>query len=364
MAIKIGTASYGGKNKNFFKLKDGDSIFRILPPLGEMAESGRWSVFWNVHYGYKNSAGKLRVFQSPLVKDRKTKMVQVPDAALERIEQLKARLEQAKASGDQKTVEALGKLVGLPPKVMGQFNLDNNHYVNAIDQQGNIGVLKLRHRAKLALDTAIKALRDKGVDPLSVNDGRYFVFRRSGTSLDTSFQVFPFQNERVIEGVGKVYVDVVHKLTDDIINRLEREAGQLNKLFKCPTAEEVARIVKEGPKAVDEIFDSVGGEDTSSDEGFEDDVPVGTTSVAGTVTEPASPVMPRVSEHLVPQPSMVAAPVAPVAAPVSMVSTSMLSGYAQPVAANTPSPMSAPPATTEQTVSEMYNEDFLKSLGL
>ena len=67
--MKLGQAKYGGEyvKKNNYKLKDGEQVYRILPPMGELAEQGRWSVFYNVHFGYKNSEGKLRPFQSPEV---------------------------------------------------------------------------------------------------------------------------------------------------------------------------------------------------------------------------------------------------------------------------------------------------------
>ena len=184
--MKLGKAKFGFTQKKYFKLKDGDSKFRILPPMGDLADDGKWSMFYKVHYGYKNTKGKLRVFQSSLVVNRKTKMVEVPDAADQRVKDLKAKLEAAKAAGQKAVVEKIGPLVsGQKP----MYNVDSNHYMNVIDDQGNIGVLKLRHRAMEALKVQLSKLREKGVDPLSVENGRYFVFTRSGNGLDTSFAV-------------------------------------------------------------------------------------------------------------------------------------------------------------------------------
>src|ERR1700676_1574495 len=90
----FGKAKFGGNKRTCFKLKDGDSTYRVLPPMGECAEEGIWSKFQSVHYGYKNSKGESRAFQSPLVRNGKTKMVEVPDAALERIQQLTAKLDE------------------------------------------------------------------------------------------------------------------------------------------------------------------------------------------------------------------------------------------------------------------------------
>lgn len=238
--MKIGKSKYGGQQKKYWKLKDGESVFRILPPLGELADDGKWSIFYKIHYGYKNAEGKSRPFQSCEVKNRKG-MAEVGDSALDRINLLKGKLEAAKVAKDKKAQDTLLKLVGGAKSI---YNLDSNHYLNAIDEQGNIGVLKLRHRAKLALDATIKELRDKGIDPLSVDNGRFFSFRRSGNALDTSFQVTVKKQVLNVEGVGQVEKDLVHKLTQDIIDRLRSEAAELNKIFKAPTAEEVAQIVK------------------------------------------------------------------------------------------------------------------------
>ena len=38
--MKIGKAKYGAGKKTYFKLKDGDQTFRILPPLGDLADDG------------------------------------------------------------------------------------------------------------------------------------------------------------------------------------------------------------------------------------------------------------------------------------------------------------------------------------
>lgn len=331
---KVGKAKFGGEyvKRKYWKLKDGESTFRILPPIGDSAcESGRWSHFYNVHYGYKNSAGQMRVFQSPLVKNRKTRMVEVPDAALERIEVLKVKQSQLKTAGDDTGSKKIGDL-------LQQYNLDNNHYVNAIDEQGNIGILKLRHRAKLALDATIKSLRDAGVDPLDSETGRFFVFRRSGNGLETTFQVGIKQRELNVEGVGKVKQDIVHVLDESILNRLSKEAADLEKLYKRPTAEEVARIVKESDllsgrsRAVDEILDAKS-DGTTNDTGADDDY-----------QEPATAAAPIAA--------------APTAAPVAQAAQAPA-----PAAKAATFTQSVAPKTTAQAITEQTDEDFLASLG-
>jgi hypothetical protein len=340
MSVKIGNAKYGGDyvKKKYAKLKDGEAVFRILPPIGDLAEKGIWSQFYSIHYGYKNSQDKMRPFVSPLVKNRQTKMIEQPDAALDFINKGKAELDKAKASGNAALAEALNKKFG--PK--GQFNLDSNHYVNAIDTQGNIVILKMRHRAKLALDATIKRLREAGVDPLSVNDGRFFVFRRSGTGLDTTYQVDILKEKISVPGVGNVEKEVIHALTPELIERLGKEAGELNKLFKRPTSDEVARIVKEGARAVDEILDTGKDKSEEPEDTFEDESDYEAPTAAKAETAPAS------------------APVSQAAAPAPTVTAQATPSAAAPKAES----LSTPAKTTAQAINEQSDADFLKSLGL
>ena len=357
MSDIFGTSNYGGSyvKKNWFKLKDGEAAYRILPALGELAKEGRWSVFWKVHYGYKNSAGQLRTFESPFVKNNKTKMVEVPDAALERIEKLKAQFEEAKKTGNKELIAKLDKLVGQK----GQFNLDSNHYLNVIDEAGNIGILKIRHRAKIALDDEIKRLRADGVDPLRPDNGRVFVFRRSGMGLDTTFKVTVKQETVDVPGFGPMKRDIVHKLTAEIGDRCAVkqnngsfryvEAANLATLYKKPTAEQVARFVKEGAVAVDEILDAKatgGSEGTSGGEDYDDSGEYSAEPASQAAA--AAPVITPVATALAPTPAPVQAAPAPVA--VAPVQTLAEAPKVTQVAA---------PAVVDQS-----DADFLKSLGL
>lgn len=352
--MKLGNARYGAEytKKKYFKLKDGESVFRILPPMGELADKGIWSVYHSVHYGYKNSEGKLRTFLSPLVVNRANKMIESPDAALEFIERIKAQIEAAKAKGDKATMDKLQEFAG---GQKSRFNLDKNHYLNAMDLQGNIGVLKIRHRAKLALDATIKDLRSKGIDPLSPTEGRFFVFRRSGNALDTSFQVTVYAETIEIANIGKVQKEVVHALTQDIVDRLKSEAAELDKIFKKLTSEEVLRIVSQADpktgisKAVDELF-STSAPANAGDEGDEEDDTNPYQAPAASAPAAAPAAAPQAAA---PAPTYTppAAAQAPAQAPAAM--------YTPPPAAQVQAP-----ATTAQAVASTPDLDFLAGLGV
>jgi hypothetical protein len=252
------TPNYGPKTtfkkKNRYSMEDGDVVFRILPqPKGTNAQrSPQWSEYHSLHFGYKNSEGKSRPFRSTLVK--KNKEVVVGDPALERLNELKAKLEQA-PPGTPLAAKLQG-LVGF----QGTYNVDNNHYMNVIGLDGNIGVLKLRYTAKQALDAEIAKLRAAGVDPLSFDNGRFFVFSRSGKFRDTTFTVRPYTEQ--VDAVTSR--QVVHKVTAEILARLETEGFDLTSdevAFKV-TIDEIKQIVDQSDlltgksPAVDRIIDA------------------------------------------------------------------------------------------------------------
>jgi hypothetical protein len=358
MAVTIGGADGGYSKKKTFKIKDGDNVYRILPSLGfnGKAPDGRPFKFWNVHFGYKTPEGKIRVFQSPEVKNRDTKMVEKNDPAKERIEKFKAALEAAKTAKNKAQIDLLAPLVsGQKP----MYNMDNNHHCNAINEQGEIGVLKIRHKCKLALDAVIKSLRAKGIEPLGADNGRFFVINRTGTALETTFTVTVKKKLMNIEGVGEVEQDIVHKLTPDIIARLEAEAADLDSLFLRPTSEEVARIVAESDVAtgkspnIEEILKGKSAEQTGEEQ----------------EPEGEEPPMPTLSNAT---PTVVANPLG---APLSSAVTTPLAQPAQSLSQAPPAqpaPTQAAPAVSVQAmaapkaaapVSEMSDEEFLKSLG-
>jgi glucan-binding YG repeat protein len=343
--MKMGKAQYGSRNvsRKYFKLKDGEQAFRILPPLGDLADEGRWSVFHSVHYGYKTSDGKQKPFISPEVKNRKTNMIEVADAAKDRITTLKAKWEEARKDPESPVFKKLNDLVG----PTGMYNLDNNHYMNVIDAQGNIGILKLRHKAKLALEAQIKSLGTDGVDPLSADNGRFFVFTRTGKGRDTTFGVHVLKEKMTVAGVGLVERDVVHSLDEETIKRLAKEAGELDKLFRKPTGMEVKRIVDSSDlmTGVSTFLDQMFAKKSENAEAAQDD---GDGDTPDAQPEPAQAQAAPVAAAPAPQAA------APTPAPVAQA--------AAPAPKATP-PKAAAPKTTAAALNEMSQDDFIAALN-
>lgn len=377
----FGKAKFGGNKRNWWKLKDGENgPYRILPPMGDLQEEGRWSFFYDIHYGYKNTKNELRTFQSPLVKDRKTKEVTSPDAALDRITQLKALLEKSKKEGDEKQVAKLLELVG---GKKSRYNLDKNHYMNVVDLQGNVGILKIRHRARLALMAVIDKLRSNGVEPLDPETGRYFTFTRSGMGQETVYQVNVYKKKLTVEGVGEVEQDLVHVITKELADRCVvekadgtftyKEAARLDRLFAKPTSEEVAKIVELGAPAVDAILDSKGTVADQDDSGLEDDETPATPAAPAATTPTADPELANrlaTAEAAAKAQANAKAVAEAAKASEEAKAEATVKAAAAEVKAAAAEAKTATPAkaaahkTTAQTVTEQSDEDFLKTLGL
>lgn len=271
MSVKIGKSldSVKGKRKNYFKLKDGDNVYMILPALGDLAESGQWNAYHATVYGYKNSQGKLRSFASNKVVNRKTKMVEVPCLATDRAEQLQAQYAEALKN---RNVEEAKRLKSLKER----YNVDKKYYVNAMTLDGTLGILKVPYKAMEALRQEIKRQESAGVDVRDVENGRFMLFRRSGTGLDTIHQVATYREKIQVQGLGEVEKEKVATLSNDILARLKDEVSlNLKNIVRVLSVDEVTRLVKAdmaGDMAtVDSILDKNSREDDSDDSGDESD---------------------------------------------------------------------------------------------
>ncbi|HBI01195.1 MAG TPA: hypothetical protein DDY18_06180 [Flavobacterium sp.] len=278
--MELGKAKYGS-GKTVFKIQDGDNVYRILPPMGKLAKQGKWYEYYRVEWGYKNSAGKNRPFQDVRKVNYQNKMVEVESDAHLRREALKAEkdalVKTLRANPQDAAALARAKTV---TEELKRYNLDAKYYLNAIDLQGKIGLLKIGSRAFKLLKTQIEDLRKTGVDPLSIENGRFFNFNRSnptGNFNDTAYQVTVYQENVQIN--GKTYKeDKVHVIDQSIIDRLSDEAYELSGMYPVLTAIQVSQIVKEGATAVDRLL-GAGNETASDDDGGDDEETTQSTPV-------------------------------------------------------------------------------------
>lgn len=349
--MKVGTAKYG-VGKKIFKIKDGDNVYRILPPLGNLADVGKWAKYYRVEWGYKNSKGENRPFQDCRVVNRENKMVEVESAAYLKREELKKNKEAIVEAFKNK--QATQEQVKEATELTRRYNLDCKWYLNVVNLNGEIGLLKIGHKAKQSLDAAIEKLRKRGVDPLSLENGRFFNFYRNnpGTGfrdITTEASVYCENVQATINGqTAMVQQEKVHVMDDTFISRLATEAFELADMYPTPTADEVARMVKEGAPAVDEIL------------GFSDRNSKKSTETAVAKTEVATPAVtpePNTTPVNVEQPTTNDSTIT-TATPSVKNDTVVVSKTDNNAPTNTEPKEKAPESNTT-----MSDDEFLKSIG-
>jgi len=241
MSVELGTANFDGNRKKTFKIVDGDNIYRILPPMKSCAKSGHWSKYYSVVWGYENKDGKKRPFNDCRKTNFKTKMVEVESEAYLKSAKIKAMLDELKAkkkAGEAVDPDTFDRL----EKLSKRYNIEGKHYVNAVNLKGEIGVLKIGAKAKQGIEAEEKKLRAKGIDPLSVNNGRYFNIYREGSGLNTLYQVTIYKEQRDVGGELAEF-DKVHVMDAAFIARLGAEASDLAELYQSPTPDQIKQIV-------------------------------------------------------------------------------------------------------------------------
>jgi hypothetical protein len=271
-----GTPKYGGSGSmQTWSLENGDNVYRILPPMLSFAESGRWTNYVTVHYGYtgtdpKNPNGKKKPFRCIEVKDRRSGMVleECPECTLfeerkqlltEREAELRAQFK-AEKKPDQEIEELLeAALLSLRTWVK-DHRPDRKHYLNVMDREGTFGQLKISHRTKKSLEAKIDELRAEGTDPLALDQGVFFNIKRIGKGFTDPdvVEVVTQKVEVMVDGKKKLFPEVVMRpLTEQESEKALRECRDLADVGGFVLTREQIRELTEcsgDPEEIDKIF--------------------------------------------------------------------------------------------------------------
>jgi hypothetical protein len=262
----IGKPVYGNQsnakanaaNANWKIGDEGSHIYRVLPPFGTNAESGRWSQYEALHWGFALSNGKKRVFRCMQRKNRKTGMIDVECPMCTKIEEQKAVLEQKqkelKSSGKSK--DQIKAILEPLNDWLQRYNVQKGHFVNALRRDGQIGRLFIKIKCKQSLDKTCKELVEKeGIDPIWAQEGVWLDFQRTGMDRDTTYNVVPAMED--IEVNGRRLKDICRApLNEEIIERMKKEAWDLATYHKDLAYNEILMLVNSDgdPEIVDSVF--------------------------------------------------------------------------------------------------------------
>ena len=319
----FGDAKFGSNKAHWFKFpkEGGTLVLRILPPYASLKNSGKWSKYYAIHFGYRDTKGRMRPFESSEVKNRGNGMVEVADPALERIKALKAGLQKAQIEGNKDLATKISEQLRV-------FNLKKSYYMNVMDLEGKIGVFSIGYKMKMALDAKITELQQRGINPLAVTGGRYFAFTRTGTGANTVITVDVYRDPRTDQQLES-------NLTNDVAQRMLTEGTDLSGLYIKPTPEEIGQIVAaNGKEVLEQVFNKYRKNGAELE-----------------VAEDGGDEM-EVEELLAPT------------APPAQTMTQPVENTQPPVAAFTVPTQTAPSGVTVSNPNSMSNDEFFKKLGL
>jgi hypothetical protein len=273
MTNGFGKPKYGNQGfAKFFRLqapKDGEVstlIVRILPPIKSCAETGHWAKYHSVHYGYKGRDRKdqtktrNRTFGCVEDRDGRTKIVRHECDACKQIERKETAMAQAEAKArvDGRTEEEIKSLLEPYKLWLKDFNVDRKWYLNVMTEKEEAGPLLISHRLKKQLDTLIDELMKKeGIDPLDVDNGLFFEFKRQGKGRETVDSVKVATVVSRNEAGKRVEEYKTSALSADLQKRLIDVCPDLNEVTVKLTDDQISRLVQCGndPDVVDKIFD-------------------------------------------------------------------------------------------------------------
>lgn len=241
-------------------------VVRLLPPFGNLAAQRKWSIYHSVHYGFEGRDGrdptKTRHKPFACVEEKRRGMV-VSDCPMcnlmqSRKKSLEAKLAKLKADG--KTDDEAKALTKDLSDWLRKYNVDRKHYMAAMDESGRFHVFMLSHETKKRLEGVIAKMLEQDIDPLDLDSGVWFEFRRSGNPKVVSSlvdEVDVVMEKTVVNGRSYMAPKPA-PLSEDQTNEALRILPSLDTVVTVISREQIQQLVNcsGDPEEVDAIFNS------------------------------------------------------------------------------------------------------------
>ena len=227
------------------KVKDGNNIFRILPPFGDNSNGypyRKWQIIW----GLKNPEdGRMRPYASSLTSEKRCPVAEFTKQLKDRFEKLKAKL-QAAGTSEEEMKEQLGML----QKLATDLSPKTVYIYNAVDKAGEIGLLELKSTAHKKMKTEmLDYIQVYNQDPTSLNSedddsGVWFNVTREGVGRETTYDVKKCQ-QKVKTATGKIsFEDGRSPLPDNVVTNFNTSAYDLSSAYQIKSYDELAEILE------------------------------------------------------------------------------------------------------------------------
>lgn len=292
VSMKIGVSKIGGGGGNkekYFNINPNEAnLYRVLPPLFSLSESGQFAKYYSVHkIFYKdptNPTAKAEFYAFNCIQkiNKDTKLIDVHCPFCDMHTEKRRAYDNAKKSG-QVSEDQLKEF--LYQDVLPWQN-DKKFYVNAVDEQGKVSVLPLGIKAFKALQGVHKKVYDDYQIDVTGISGIYLDFRKNQAykgDRDTTYTVEP----ALVRGIGAdgkpSLTFKVHELTPEFIEYLKTSARDLSGLYKNITAQDMSILVSTPKGELKPVLDRVFARPEK-----ETPLPSNETSIPGTTATSVS----------------------------------------------------------------------------
>jgi hypothetical protein len=262
----IGVTSFGTRNKkNYHYVKSehekggkqgGVNPYRVFPPYGTLAADGRVYEYWG-HHEVVNTKGERRSFACIEEMDWQTKMVKVHCPFCEMHKRNKAQYDTYKTQG-----AASEDLKAFNTNHVQPYQSQNRYYVNAINLEGQIGVLALPSKLFKDFKALYQTYANQGFD-ITGTKGMFLNFQKISQYKGDNQPIFKVDLLRDVAinpatGMPEEKMRPPHELTPEIVARMKTECFELSTLYKKITPDQMGMILQAtGPQRavlVDQIF--------------------------------------------------------------------------------------------------------------
>ena len=236
------------------KVNQGDNIYRILPPFGEVANGYPYKA-WTLSWLPDPATGRNRPYASTRSFGEKDCPITEYTKALEaRYTQLSDTMK-SKAVDDATVREHLKGIT----KLLMNIKPKTSYFYNATNKAGEVGILELKKTAHDGIKKQMmQYITDYGQDPTSLNSdendsGVWFKVRRDGELTNTEYSVLKNQTKQKLGG-QLVFVDDRSELPQNIVDSYPSLGYDLTTLYKKVSYDELKNALL---SALVGIYDSV-----------------------------------------------------------------------------------------------------------
>lgn len=249
------------KRRNRFYLQNGSNLYRILPPVHSLSNENKIAQYWSIIWLTAPNGRKYPV--PSILKKGKNGEILTRDPLIEKIEAIAEMGKQALAIGDTAALQQVKEL---------QSKIYNKKFyaLNAMNMNGEVGVLHLPYTAYQSLQNKLKDLFSNGIDPIGIgpDKGLFFDFKRSQDERGRIMYSVEVATRLQKSGSMPQLEYIRAPITDEEAKLIASQAEDLATLYRPVRAQDMELLASLTQEAFDAVF---GRGETVNTEGSDDE---------------------------------------------------------------------------------------------